>query len=192
MSSITGQPRNRRYIRVSQQRKTKLRWPENRIEHQNVHRRRSSSSRIASIYIRVYTSEHTRECKRGRFPKTRDLWRKSASMGYRVGRVSLPAVSRWSRSPGCCGYISWCVFLCLVGSRAFFLVLHFARTRPAASTRQLCLMYLSTSNEAVFSLQANKPLRNEARPRERINRGRFLPLGQQTFFVPGCVLGAII
>ena len=67
------------------------------------------------------------------------------------------------------------------------------RTHPAsAGTRQLCLMYLSTSNEAVFSLQANKPLRNEARPRERINRGRFLPLGQQTFFVPGCVLGAII
>ena len=55
MSSTTGQPRTRRYIRVSQQRKTKLRWPENSIEHQNVHRRRSSSS--ASIYIRVYTSE---------------------------------------------------------------------------------------------------------------------------------------
>ena len=44
MSNTTGQPRNRRYIRVSQQRKTKLRWPENSIEHQNVHRRRSSSS----------------------------------------------------------------------------------------------------------------------------------------------------
>ena len=56
MSSTTGQPRNRRYIRVSQQRKTKLRWPENSIEHQNVHRRRSSSS-SASMYIRVYTSE---------------------------------------------------------------------------------------------------------------------------------------
>ena len=56
MSSTTGQPRNRRYIRVSQQRKTKLRWPENSIQHQNVRRRRSSSS-SASIYIRVYTSE---------------------------------------------------------------------------------------------------------------------------------------
>ena len=53
MSSTTGQ---RRYIRVSQQRQTKLRWPENRIENQNVHRRRSSSS-SESIYIRVYTSE---------------------------------------------------------------------------------------------------------------------------------------
>ena len=56
MSSTTGQPRNRRYIRVSQQRKTKLRWPEDSVEHQNVHRRRRSSS-SASIYIRVYTSE---------------------------------------------------------------------------------------------------------------------------------------
>ena len=56
MSSTTGQPRNRRYIRVSQQRKTKLGWPENCIKHQNVHRRRSSSS-CASIYVRVCTSE---------------------------------------------------------------------------------------------------------------------------------------
>ena len=56
MPSTTGQPRNRRYIRVSPQRKTKLRWPENSIEHQNVHRRRSSG-RSASLYIRVYTSE---------------------------------------------------------------------------------------------------------------------------------------
>ena len=55
MSSTTGQPRNRRYTRVSQQRKTKLRLPKNSIEHQNVDRRRNSSS--ASIYIqRVYTS----------------------------------------------------------------------------------------------------------------------------------------
>ena len=57
MSSTTEQPRNRRYIRVSHQRKTKLCWPENSIEHQNVHRRHSSSSSSASIYIRVYTSE---------------------------------------------------------------------------------------------------------------------------------------
>ena len=53
-------------------------------------------------------------------------------------------------------------------------------------------MYLSTSNEAVFSLQANKPLRNEARPKERIDRESFLPLGKKIFFVPGCVQGAII
>ena len=39
----------------------------------------------------------------GRFPRTRDLW-KRASMGLQVGRVSLHAVSRWSRSSGCCGF----------------------------------------------------------------------------------------
>ena len=56
MSSTTGQRRNRRYVRVSQRRKTKLRCPENNIEHKNVHPRRNSSS-SANIYIRVYTSE---------------------------------------------------------------------------------------------------------------------------------------
>ena len=55
MSSTTGQPRNGRYIRASQQRKTNLRWPAKSMEHQNVHRRRSSS--CTSIHIRMYTSE---------------------------------------------------------------------------------------------------------------------------------------
>ena len=104
MSSTTGQVGIRRYIRVAQQRKAKLRWPENSIAHQNVHRRRSSSSSECE-----YT--HTCVYKRSRFPQARDLWRKSASMGYRVRRVSLNAVSRWSRSLGRCGYIWWCVFL---------------------------------------------------------------------------------
>ena len=36
---------------------------------------------------------------RGRFPQTRDLW-KRASMGKRAGRVSSRFVSRWSRSLG--------------------------------------------------------------------------------------------
>ena len=67
-------------------------------------------------------------------------------MVYRVGRVSLHAVSRWSRSPGCCGHISWCVFLVSGGiSFFFFRFFFFERTRPTASTRQPCLMYLSTS-----------------------------------------------
>ena len=139
MSSTTGQPRNRRYIRVSQQRMTKLRWPENSIEDQNLHRRRSSSSSASIPGIHnVYTCDAD-------FHKTRYLWRKSASMGYRVGRVSLHAVSRWSRSPGCCGYISWCVVLVSGGISFFFRFLYFERTRPTASTRQPSLMYLSTS-----------------------------------------------
>ena len=126
----TGQPRNRRYIRVSQQSKTKLRSPENSIEHQNVHGRRSSSS-SASIYISVYTSETD--------------FHKPGIYGGRV-RVRATEGARWSRSPGCCGYISWCVFLVSGGiSCLFFRFLYFERTRPTASTRQPCLMYLSTS-----------------------------------------------
>ena len=38
---------------------------------------------------------------RSRFPQTRHLW-KWASVGDRVGCVSSHAVSKWSRSPGCC------------------------------------------------------------------------------------------
>ena len=40
---------------------------------------------------------------RGGFPQTRYLW-KRASTGKRVGRGFSRAVSRWSRSPGCCGF----------------------------------------------------------------------------------------
>ena len=49
MSSTTGQPRNRRYIRVSQQRKTKLRWPENSIEHETY------TGGAAAAAVQVYT-----------------------------------------------------------------------------------------------------------------------------------------
>ena len=54
-------------------------------EHQNEYKRRSSS--IAGMHV----------YKRGWFQQTRDIWRKRASMGYRVGRVSPRAASR------CCG-----------------------------------------------------------------------------------------
>jgi len=65
-------------------------------------------------------------------------------MGCRVGRVSSRAVSSWSRSPGGCGFRG------VVGvGRIFFVVIFrfffFERTRPTASTRPPCLMYLSTS-----------------------------------------------
>ena len=92
--------------------------------------------------------------------------------------VSLHAVSRWSRSPGCCGHISWCVFLVSGGSFFFFFrFFYFERTRPTASTRQPCRMYLSTSNEAV---QAKKSL-FIMRP--------FFALRQKSVFIPGCVQG---
>ena len=95
-----------------QRRKTKLRWPENSIRAPE--RTQTAQQQQQCEYI------HTCVHKRGRFPQTRDLWRKSASMGYRVERVSLHAVSRWSRSPGCCGYIPWCVFFVSGGMTFFF------------------------------------------------------------------------
>ena len=71
---------------------------------------------------------------RGRFPQTRDLW-KQTSVGERVGRVSLNAVSRWSRWSGCCGLS--CVFS--VGRIFLLFISHhfhfFERIRPASSTR---------------------------------------------------------
>ena len=55
-------------------------------------------------------------------------------------------------------WISWCVlgaadFSCFFFFRFSFF---FERTRPAASMRPPCLIYLSTSNEAVFCFKANK------------------------------------
>ena len=80
---------------------------------------------------------------RGQFPQSRDLW-KRASMGQRVGRVSSHAVSRWSRSLGCCGFrgVLWVRRDFVIFTPDFFF---FERTRPAASMRPLCLIYLSTS-----------------------------------------------
>ena len=62
--------------------------------------------------------------------------------------------------------LSWCVF----GGADFFVCVFFdcfffERTRPAASMRSPCLICLSTSNEA--------------RPRERSDRGRFFPWGKE-------------
>ena len=78
--------------------------------------------------------------------------------GLTLGTCFSRAVSRWSRSPGCCGFrgVFW------VG-RIFF-VFFFLRTHTACCKYEAasCLIYLSTSNEA--------------RPRERSDRCRFLPL----------------
>ena len=124
MSSTTGQPRNRRYIRVSQQ----------RIDEAALARKLYRAPKRTQAARRQQQCEYVHTCvyKRGRFPQTRDLrvWRKSASMGYRVGGVSLHAVSRWSRSPSCCGDISWCVFLVVSGISCFFFrFLYFEHTR---------------------------------------------------------------
>ena len=61
-------------------------------------------------------------------------------------------------------------FVVCFGCGGFFLYFFscfffFQRTRPAGSMRPPCLIYISTSNEAS--------------PRERSDRGRFLPLGKK-------------
>ena len=98
-----------------QHRKTKLRWPENSL-------RAPKRTQAAQQQQQQCEYIHTCVYKRGRFSRARDLWRKSASMGYRVGRVSLHAVSRWSRPPGCCGYrLFRCVFFLVSGGISSFL-----------------------------------------------------------------------
>ena len=137
MSSTTGRRRNRRYIRVSQQRKTKLRWPENSIEHQNAHRRRSSSS-SASIFIRVYTSEtnfHKPEIYGGRVRVWANAWDVFPCMPSRVG------CGRWAAVDFVC-VLGGADFFCFACSFFFFEFFFFERTRPAASIRPPCLIYV--------------------------------------------------
>ena len=76
--------------------------------------------------------------------------------------------------------ISWCVFGGAGFFRAFFFDFFFLQTHTACCKYEAasCLIYLSTTNEA--------------RPREPSDRGRFLPLGEKSLFIPGCVQGAII
>ena len=59
--------------------------------------------------------------------------------------------------------------LSVVGFRFFFRSLYFECTRPAASMRPLCLIYLSNSNEA--------------RPRERSDRRSFFSYRQKSLFI---------
>ena len=63
--------------------------------------------------------------------------------------------------------ISWCVFGGAGFFRAFFFDFFFLQTHTACCKYEAasCLIYLSTTNEA--------------RPRERSDRGRFLPLGKK-------------
>ena len=121
---------------------------------------------------------------RGRFPQTRDL-RKRASVGERVGRRSLHAVSRSLRSSGFCGFRG--VFSVRRLFFVFFFQL-FLRTHTACCKYEAasCLIYLSTTNEAGPRERSDRgrflplweePLQHEARPRERRDRGRFLPIG---------------
>ena len=91
---------------------------------------------------------------RGRFPQTRDLW-KRASMGERVGRVSSHDVSWWSWSPGCCGFRGVFWVGRIFPGFFFRLFFFFERTRPAASVRPPCLIYLYTT--CVFCHERQRP-----------------------------------
>ena len=86
-----------------------------------------------------------------------------------MGRGFLRTVSRWSRSPGCCGFrgvSGWGGFfrVCVFFSAFVF----FERTRPNASMRPPLASFTSLlvmrqgrgseSTEAVFCLPTNKPL----------------------------------
>ena len=76
---------------------------------------------------------------------TRPISSNSGSMeagecGRSVGRVSSHAVSRWARSPGCCGLRG--VFF---GGADFLSFSFFDSTRPTPSIRPPCLIYFSTS-----------------------------------------------
>ena len=71
-------------------------------------------------------------------------------MGYRVGCVSLHAVTKWSRSPGGCGFggVFWVGRIFFVFVFRFFFV--FLRTHTACCKYEAasCLIYLCTSTEA--------------------------------------------
>ena len=98
--------------------------------------------------------------------------------------------------------ISWCV----LGAAGFLgdvlSFFFFERTRPAASMRPPCLIYLSTSTGCVQSaciqlvclsvclsvclcVCVTFVVFNEARPRERSDRGCFLPLGKKACWYRG-------
>ena len=97
---------------------------------------------------------------------------------YGSARVWTNAWDVFRRAPSRGGRGRWAAvdFVVFLGGADFFvfffeLFFFFERTRPAASMRPPCLIYLSTSNEA--------------KPKERSDRGRFLPSGEKAFSYRG-------
>ena len=97
---------------------------------------------------------------------------------YESGQVWSNAWNVFRRAPsrGCRGRRAAVDFVVCFGWGGFFRVFFpgfffFERTRPGANMRPPCLIYLST--------------RNEARPRERSDRGRFLPIGKKASYYRG-------
>ena len=67
-------------------------------------------------------------------------------------------------------WIWWCV---LGGAGFFILFVFFERPRPAERMKPP----LASFTSLLVILEAKMPLHNEARPRERSDRGHYLPLG---------------
>ena len=109
----------------------------------------------------------------GRFYCLRELYKADFHKPgvYRIGRVWANGWDVFDRMParaarGRRAAVDFVVCFGRGGFFSFFRLYFFERTRPAASMGPTCLIYLSTSNEA--------------RPRERSDRGRFLPLRKKS------------
>ena len=79
-----------------------------------------------------------------------------------MGRVSPHAVSRWSRSPGCCGFISWFVLGAAGFFRGFFFSFSLFRTHTAYCKYESTLphvplyYYLSCHRHALILLSNSR------------------------------------
>ena len=140
MSITTGQPRNRRYIRVSQQRKTKLRWPENRAQ---------TYTGGAAAAVRVYTYVYIQARPISTNPACMEEaceYRLTRGTCFVARRLEVVAVARllWIYSVVCFFSVWW--------DFVFFSFVFFSsNTRPAASMRPPCLIYLSTTMITLYS-----------------------------------------
>ena len=127
---------------------------------------------------------------RGRLPQSRDLWKRER-VGEGVERVSLHAVARWLQSPSCCGFrgVFWYGGISCTSKYHFvFIFLFFERIRPAASMRQPCLIYLSTSTdfESCTMPISTNPGSMEAGECGRTRRTCFIARRLEVVSSPGC------
>ena len=100
-----------------------------------------------SVYVTFVAFSDCESCTRSISTSPGSM--EAGEYGRTRGCVSSHAVSSWTRSPSCCGFrgVFWAGrFL----SSFFFDLFFFERTRPAASMRPPCIMYVSTSNQHVF------------------------------------------
>ena len=101
-------------------------------------------------------------------------------------RVSPLAVSRWSRSLGCCGFR--CVFWVRQDLVFFFpLFFFFERTRPAASTYEAVL-----PSFPLYQILVMRPFSFPIGQKRLFIMRPVFAYRQDRLFIPGCVQGVII